>query len=64
MAQHMWENDGDISIALQPVALEAAPRLGILKRGEDSISPILLKNPKTRLFKNPSSAGMIPIGLY
>ena len=35
MAEHMWEHGGDISIALQPVSLEAAPRLGILKRGKD-----------------------------
>jgi glucose-1-phosphate adenylyltransferase len=35
MAEHMWKNGGDISIALQPVSLEAAPRLGILKKGED-----------------------------
>ena len=34
MAHHMWENGGDISIALQPVSLESAPRLGILKRGK------------------------------
>jgi glucose-1-phosphate adenylyltransferase len=34
MAEHMWENGGDISIALQPVSLAAAPQLGILKRGK------------------------------
>ena len=36
MARHMWENGGDISIALQPVAIEDAPRLGILKKGRGS----------------------------
>ncbi len=35
MAHHMWENGGDISIALQPVSLASAPQLGILKRGKD-----------------------------
>ncbi len=46
MAQHLWENDGDISIALQPVSLQAAPRLGILKRGEDQIVTDFVEKPK------------------
>jgi glucose-1-phosphate adenylyltransferase len=32
MAEHLWENGGDISIALQPVSMEDSPRLGILKK--------------------------------
>lgn len=46
MAQHMWENDGDISIALQPVSLEAAPRLGILKRGKKQLITDFVEKPK------------------
>ena len=46
MARHMWENDGDISIALQPVAMEDAPRLGILKRGEDMLVTDFVEKPK------------------
>ena len=32
MAQFHWEKDADITVAVQPVATEDAPRLGILKR--------------------------------
>ncbi|MCJ7733544.1 MAG: sugar phosphate nucleotidyltransferase [Anaerolineales bacterium] len=46
MAREMWENDGDISIALQPVSLEAAPLLGILKRGENQLITDFVEKPK------------------
>ncbi len=46
MAEHMWEHGGDISIALQPVSLEAAPRLGILKRGKDHRITDFVEKPK------------------
>ncbi len=46
MARHMWENEGDISIALQPVSLEAAPQLGILKRGENHVITDFVEKPK------------------
>ena len=46
MAQHLWETGGDISIALQPVSIEAAPRLGILKRGEDHLITDFVEKPK------------------
>jgi len=46
MAQHMWEAGGDISIALQPVSMEDAPRLGILKRGEDHLVTDFVEKPK------------------
>lgn len=46
MAQHMWEHGGDISIALQPVSLEAAPRLGILKKGADQLVTDFVEKPK------------------
>ncbi len=45
MAKHLWENGGDISIALQPVSLDAAPRLGILKRGEDQTIRDFVEKP-------------------
>jgi glucose-1-phosphate adenylyltransferase len=46
MAEHMWEHGGDISIALQPVSLEAAPRLGILKRGNDQQITDFVEKPR------------------
>jgi glucose-1-phosphate adenylyltransferase len=46
MAHHMWENGGDISIALQPVSLESAPRLGILKRGKGQQITDFVEKPK------------------
>ena len=46
MAQHLWETGGDISIALQPVAMEEAPRLGILKRGKDQLITDFVEKPK------------------
>ena len=46
MARHMWENDGDISIALQPVTMEDAPRLGILKRGKNQLVTDFVEKPK------------------
>jgi len=32
MARFHWENNSDVTVAVQPVSLENAPRLGILKR--------------------------------
>ncbi len=46
MAHHLWENGGDISIALQPVSLESAPRLGILKRGKGQQITDFVEKPK------------------
>ena len=46
MARHMWENNGDISIALQPVAMIDAPRLGILKRGKNQLITDFVEKPK------------------
>ncbi len=46
MALHLWETGGDISIALQPVSLEAAPRLGILKRGKDQFITDFIEKPR------------------
>ena len=46
MAQHMWEKGGDISIAVQPVAMEEAPRLGILKSDKDQFISDFVEKPK------------------
>ena len=46
MAQHLWETGGDISIALQPCAMEEAPRLGILKRGKNQLISDFVEKPK------------------
>jgi glucose-1-phosphate adenylyltransferase len=46
MAQHLWEKEGDISIALQPVPLEAAPRLGILKSDKTQVITDFVEKPK------------------
>jgi glucose-1-phosphate adenylyltransferase len=46
MAQHMWENGGDISIALQPVPQSAASQLGILKRGLDDRITDFVEKPQ------------------
>jgi glucose-1-phosphate adenylyltransferase len=35
MAEFHWKNQADITVAVQPVLREEAPRLGILKRGKD-----------------------------
>ncbi len=35
MAQFHWDKDADVTIAVQPVSREDAPRLGILKRDPD-----------------------------
>jgi len=45
MAQHLWETGGDISIALKPVAMEEAPRLGILKRGKNQLITDFVEKP-------------------
>jgi len=46
MAHHLWENGGDISIAVQPVTLDSAPQLGILKRGKDFLITDFVEKPK------------------
>jgi glucose-1-phosphate adenylyltransferase len=46
MAQHLWERGGDISIAVQPVSLEDAPRLGILKQNPDQLITDFVEKPK------------------
>src|SRR5512136_2988222 len=36
MAEFHWEHNADITVAVQPVMREEAPRLGILKRAKDN----------------------------
>jgi len=44
MAEFHWEHNADITIAVQPVLREEAPRLGIVKRGtDDRISAFIEK---------------------
>lgn len=45
MAEHLWENGGDISIALQPVPLAAASQLGILKKGKEDLVTDFVEKP-------------------
>ena len=52
MARHMWENEGDISIALQPVSMDAAPHLGILKRGSNHLVTDFVEKPKDPSIQN------------
>lgn len=46
MARFHWENNADITVAVQPVAAEDAPRFGILKRGEDCRITRFAEKPK------------------
>ncbi len=46
MAQYHWEKDADITVAVQPVSLEEAHRLGILKRESDGRISSFVEKPK------------------
>jgi glucose-1-phosphate adenylyltransferase len=46
MAEFHWENDADITVAVQPVPAEEAPRLGLLKRNEDCRITRFAEKPK------------------
>jgi glucose-1-phosphate adenylyltransferase len=46
MAEFHWEHNADITIAVQPVLREEAPRLGILKRGQDDRINAFAEKPK------------------
>jgi glucose-1-phosphate adenylyltransferase len=46
MANFHWENDADITVAVQPVPAEEAPRLGLLKRNEDCRITRFAEKPK------------------
>ena len=41
-----WENQADITVALQPVEASAAPRLGLLKRAEDGHVTAFVEKPR------------------
>lgn len=46
MAEFHWEHNADITVAVQPVALEEAPRLGILKRNPDQRISDFVEKPQ------------------
>jgi glucose-1-phosphate adenylyltransferase len=46
MAKFHWDNDADITVAVQPVRREDAPSLGILKRGQDGKITNFVEKPK------------------
>jgi glucose-1-phosphate adenylyltransferase len=46
MAQFHWQHGADITVAVQPVSPEEAPRLGILKRGADDRITDFAEKPK------------------
>jgi glucose-1-phosphate adenylyltransferase len=48
MAEFHWENKADITVAVQPVARQEAPALGILKRGDGSRITDFVEKPKDR----------------
>lgn len=46
MAEHHWEKDADISIAVQPVSTEQASRFGILKRDSNGFLSEFAEKPQ------------------
>jgi glucose-1-phosphate adenylyltransferase len=46
MADYHWENKADITVAVQPVAKEEAPRFGILKREADGRISSFVEKPR------------------
>jgi len=52
MATYHWSMNADISIAVQPVSHEEAPRFGILKRNEKGIITDFVEKPKDPNIQN------------
>jgi len=46
MARFHWENNADITVAVQPVATTDAPRFGLLKRTADGLITNFVEKPK------------------
>ena len=46
MAEYHWANNADITVAVQPVMTEEAPRFGILKRESDGRISSFVEKPK------------------
>jgi glucose-1-phosphate adenylyltransferase len=46
LAEYHWEKQADITVAVQPVAKEDAPRFGLLKREEDGLISSFVEKPK------------------
>lgn len=53
MAQFHWANQADITVAVQPVTREDAPRFGILKREKDFRISAFIEKPKTPAEQDP-----------
>jgi glucose-1-phosphate adenylyltransferase len=52
MAGFHWDHHADVTIAVQPVRREEAPRLGILKRGPDGRMSDFVEKPKDTATQN------------
>ena len=48
MAEFHWEKEADITVAVQPVAVEDASRFGLLKRGADSEITSFVEKPRDK----------------
>jgi glucose-1-phosphate adenylyltransferase len=46
MAEFHWDSNADITVAVQPVAAEDAPRFGLLKRGKDYRITSFVEKPR------------------
>jgi len=53
MAKFHWEHRADITVAVQPVARQDAPRFGILKREADGHISDFVEKPKTKSEQAP-----------
>lgn len=53
MAIFHWEKRADITVAVQPVSREDAPRFGLLKREEDDRISDFVEKPKTKAAQAP-----------
>lgn len=71
MARFHWENDADITVAVQPVSASDAPRLGLLKKdakgrisdfAEKPSDPVLLEKMKCR--NEPERPFVGSMGIY
>ncbi len=71
MAHFHWDNQADITVAVQPTAAEEAPRLGILKRGEDGRITDFIEKPKNpavlskfKSLEDPQQPYLASMGIY
>jgi glucose-1-phosphate adenylyltransferase len=52
MAQYHWEHEAEVTIAVQPVSREDAPRFGILKRDPNGLVTDFIEKPKDTATQN------------